>query len=51
MYLWPAVWEHLESGNTLADEATGQELAAKQVLNDLDKLGATTQTSRSCSAR
>ena len=40
MYLWPAVREHLESGDTLADEATGQEQAAKQVLNDLDKLGA-----------
>ena len=40
MYLWPAVREHLESGNTLADEATGQEQAAKQVLNDLDKLRA-----------
>ena len=40
MYFWPAVREHLESGNTLADEATGQEQAAKQVLADLDKLDA-----------
>jgi len=38
-YFWPAVREHLQSGNTLADEATGQEQAAKQVLADLDKLG------------
>ena len=40
MYFWPAVRDHLEAGNTLADEATGQEQAAKQVLNDLDKLQA-----------
>ena len=39
MYFWPAVRDHIQSGNTLADEATGQEQAAKQVLNDLDKLG------------
>jgi hemerythrin-like domain-containing protein len=39
MYFWPAVREHIQSGNTLADEATGQEQSAKQVLNDLDKLG------------
>jgi hypothetical protein len=36
MYFWPAVREHLQSGDTLADEATGQE----QVLADLDKLDA-----------
>jgi hypothetical protein len=40
MYFWPAVREHLQSGDTLADEATGQEQAAKQVLADLDKLDA-----------
>ncbi|MDQ2811715.1 MAG: hemerythrin domain-containing protein [Actinomycetota bacterium] len=40
MYLWPAVREHLASGNTLADEAAGQEQEAKQVLADLDKLDA-----------
>jgi hemerythrin-like domain-containing protein len=40
MYLWPAVREHLTAGNTLADEATGQEQEAKQVLADLDKLDA-----------
>lgn len=40
MYFWPAVRDHLEAGDTLADEATGQEQAAKQVLNDLDKLQA-----------
>jgi hemerythrin-like domain-containing protein len=40
MYFWPAVREHLADGNTLADEATGQEQEAKQVLADLDKLDA-----------
>ena len=40
MYFWPAVREHLPAGNTLADEATGQEQEAKQVLADLDKLDA-----------
>ena len=40
MYFWPAVREHLAAGNTLADTATGQEQDAKQVLADLDKLGA-----------
>jgi hemerythrin-like domain-containing protein len=40
MYFWPAVREHLTTGNTLADEATGQEQEAKQVLADLDKLDA-----------
>src|SRR2546429_8179885 len=39
MYFWPAVRDHIQSGSTLTDEATGQEQAAKQVLNDLDKLG------------
>ena len=40
LYFWPAVRDHLESGSSLADEATGQEQAAKQVLNALDKLQA-----------
>jgi hemerythrin-like domain-containing protein len=40
MYFWPAVREHLAAGNTLADEATGQEQEAKQVLANLDKLDA-----------
>ena len=40
MYFWPAVREDIQSGNTLADEATGQEQDAKQVLADLDKLDA-----------
>ncbi len=40
MYFWPAVRDHLAAGRPLADEATGQEQAAKQVLTDLDKLGA-----------
>jgi len=39
MYFWPAVRDRLESGDTLADEATGQEQDAKQVLASLDKLG------------
>jgi hemerythrin-like domain-containing protein len=39
MYFWPAVRDHIQSGSTLADEATGQEQAAKQLLTDLDKLG------------
>jgi hypothetical protein len=38
MYFWPAVREHLANGNTLADEATGQEQEAKEVLSKLDKL-------------
>lgn len=40
MYFWPAVREHLTAGNSLADEATGQEQEAKQVLAELDKLDA-----------
>ena len=40
MYFWPAVREHHAAGNTLADEATGQEQEAKQVLAKLDKLEA-----------
>ena len=40
MYFWPAVREHLQAGDTLADEATGQEQEAKQVLAELDKLEA-----------
>ena len=39
MYFWPAVRDRLQSGDTLADEATGQEQDAKQVLASLDKLG------------
>ena len=40
MYFWPAVREHHPAGNTLADEATGQEQEAKEVLARLDKLQA-----------
>jgi Hemerythrin HHE cation binding domain len=40
MYFWPALREHLGSGDALADKATGQEQAAKLVLADLDKLDA-----------
>jgi hypothetical protein len=40
MYFWPAVREHLAAGDTLADAATEQEQAAKQVLAELDKLQA-----------
>ena len=38
MYFWPAVREHHPAGNTLADDATGQEQEAKEVLDKLDKL-------------
>jgi hypothetical protein len=38
MYFWPAVRDRLESGSTLADQATGQEQDAKHVLASLDKL-------------
>jgi len=40
MYFWPAVRAHHPAGNTLADEATGQEQEAKEVLAKLDKLEA-----------
>jgi hypothetical protein len=40
MYFWPVVRDHLPDGDTLADQATGQEQEAKQVLARLDKLGA-----------
>jgi hemerythrin-like domain-containing protein len=40
MFFWPAVREHLASGDELADTATSQEQEAKHVLNDLDKLNA-----------
>jgi len=40
MYFWPVVREHHPAGNTLADEATGQEQEAKQVLAELDGLEA-----------
>ncbi len=38
MYFWPAVREHHPDGDSLADEATGQEQEAKEVLARLDKL-------------
>ena len=40
MYFWPAVRDRLPDGGRLADEATGQEQEAKQVLARLDKSGA-----------
>ena len=36
MYFWPAVRDHLPDGDTLADQATGQEQDAKEVLAKLD---------------
>jgi hypothetical protein len=39
-YFWPVVRERLANGNTLADQATGQEARAKEVLAQLDKLEA-----------
>jgi Hemerythrin HHE cation binding domain len=38
MYFWPVVRDHLPDGDTLADQATGQEQEAKEVLAKLDKL-------------
>jgi Hemerythrin HHE cation binding domain len=38
MYFWPVVRDHLADGDTLADQATGQEQEAKEVLAKLDKL-------------
>ena len=32
MYFWPVVRDHLPDGDTLADQATGQEQEAKEVL-------------------
>ena len=40
MYFWPAVRQHLENGDKLADEAQQQEQEGKEVLDRLDKLGA-----------
>jgi Hemerythrin HHE cation binding domain len=40
MYFWPAVREYHSAGNTLANEATGQEQEAKEVLAKLDRLDA-----------
>jgi hypothetical protein len=40
MYFWPAVRDHLDNGDALADKATGQEQEAKEVLAKLDKLDA-----------
>ena len=40
MYFWPAVRDRLPDGDRLADEATGQEQAAKRVLDRLDKTSA-----------
>ena len=40
MYFWPAVRDHLQNGDALADRATGQEHEAKEVLAELDKLDA-----------
>ena len=40
MYFWPTVRDRLPDGGRLADEATGQEQEAKQVLDRLDKTSA-----------
>ncbi len=40
IYFWPAVRDRLPDGGRLADEATGQEQEAKQVLARLDRTGA-----------
>src|SRR5579863_10055299 len=36
MYFWPVLRDHLPDGDTLADQATGQEQKAKEVLAKLD---------------
>lgn len=36
MYFWPVVRDHLPDGDTLAEQATGQEQEAKEVLDKLD---------------
>jgi Hemerythrin HHE cation binding domain len=48
MYFWRAVRDRLPDGGRLADEATGQEQQAKQVLDRLDRTGADDPSSRSC---
>jgi hemerythrin-like domain-containing protein len=40
MYFWPAVREHLPTGDELADTAIGQEDEGKEVLDKLGKLNA-----------
>jgi hemerythrin-like domain-containing protein len=40
-YFWPAVRQHVEDGDRLADHAVEQEQEAKHVLDRLDKLDAT----------
>ncbi len=40
MYFWPAVRDRLPDGGRLADEATGQEQQAKQILDRLGRTGA-----------
>lgn len=36
IYFWPVLRDHLPDGDTLADQATGQEQKAKEVLAKLD---------------
>jgi len=37
MFFWPAVREHMTGGDAFADEATGQERAGREVLDELDR--------------
>ena len=37
MFFWPAVREHMTGGDAFADEASGQEQAGRDVLNELDR--------------
>ena len=48
MYFWPAVRDRLPDGGRLADEATGQEQQAKQVLDRLAGPAPMIPSSRSC---
>lgn len=40
MYFWPAVREHLEDGDDLANQAQQQEQEGKEILDKLDKAAA-----------
>jgi hemerythrin-like domain-containing protein len=42
MYFWPAVRDHLPTGDELADTAIGQEGEGKEILDKVDKLNAGT---------
>ena len=51
MYFWPVVRDHLPDGDTLADEATGQEQEARKYWPSSTSSTPATRSSRGCSAR